>query len=309
MTAPAPAPDPAAAPVPTDPAAGPVPAPAAPPGHRGGGRNGVTPGGKTGRQAGPSVTTPGRPYATNSAELNRPYIPGETPAEQRNAAQGWRWIIRAVLGLVSHAGLYAGLAGGPPAAVQPSSVRDHLLPPSTQPVYVIAGVGVGWFWILFIAAPAVAAVTAALWWAMLAWSNHRARSGHLGHVRPGQQWPGEQYPTGPLVLVAAAAVLAAAGALLRWAGPAAATLPGRLLLVAVLAAAGWGFVQFARWAHARGNDHPPDQQGHLPGVAVAGMARSARRSRAGGAVLLPAPRGGFPESGQAALRAASPVHR
>ena len=134
---------------------------------------------------------------------------------------------------------------------QPSPVRDHLLPPSTQPVYVIAGVGVGWFWILFIAAPAVAAATAALWWAMLAWSNHRARSGHLGHVRPGQQWPGEQYPTGPLILVAAAAVLAAAGALLRWAGPAAATLPGRLLLVAVLAAAGWGFVQFARWAHAR----------------------------------------------------------
>lgn len=267
------------------------------------------PGGKTDGKPAPSVTTPGRPYATNSAELNRPYIPGETPAEQRNAAQGWRWIIRAVLALVTMLGYTRVWPAVHQLLYQPSPVRDHLLPPSTQPVYVIAGVGVGWFWILFIAAPAVAAATAALWWAMLAWSNHRARSGHLGHVRPGQQWPGEQYPTGPLILVAAAAVLAAAGALLRWAGPAAATLPGRLLLVAVLAAAGLG-VRAVRPLGARPrNHHPPDQQGHLPGVAVAGMARSARRSRAGGAVLLPAPRGGFPKSGQAALWAASPVHR
>ena len=193
-----------------------------------------------------------RPYAINNAELNRPHVAGETAAEQKQAADGWRWIILSGLGVAAiltytkvwpalHLLLYS-----------PSPVRDYLLPPSATPVYVIAGVGVGWFWILFIAAPVIATVAAMLWWAMLAWSNHRARTGHLGHLRPGQAWTGEQYPTVPLILGGAAVLLAAAGALLRWAGPAAGTLPGRLLVVALLGAAGYGFTQFARWAYARG---------------------------------------------------------
>ena len=207
--------------------------------------------GKSDSKAMASVASPGRAYATSSAELNRPYIPGESAAEQKQAAEGWRWIVLAALGVIAILGYTKVWPAVHQLLHQPSPVRDYLLPPSPNPVYVIAGVGVGWFWILFIAAPAIGAVVAALWWAMLAWSNHRARTGHMGHVRPGQQWTGEQYPTVALILLAAAAVLAGAGALLRWAGPAAATLAGRLLVVAVLAGAGFGFLQFARWAYAR----------------------------------------------------------
>ena len=200
-----------------------------------------------------------------------------------------------------------------PAAQQflyrPSPARDYLLPPSPEPLYVIAGVGVGWFWILFIAAPVLAAVLAALWWAMLSWSNHRARTGHMGHVRPGQHWTGEQYPTVPLILAGAAVLLAAAGALLRWASPSAAHLPGRLLSVALLAVAVFGFGQFARWAYARGSDHPTAQQGHVPGLAGAGLAGSAGRARARAAVRSSARPVGVPEGGQAALRPASALGR
>ncbi|OOK65184.1 ftsK/SpoIIIE family protein [Mycobacterium kansasii] len=177
---------------------------------------------------------------------------GESAAEQKQAAQGWRWIILSALGVAALL-IYTKVW---PAAqhllYSPSPVRDYLLPASIHPLYVIAGVGVGWFWLLFVAAPAIAAAVAALWWALLAWSNHRARTGHLGHLRPGQAWTGEQYPTVPLILGGAGLTLALAGALLRWAGPAAATLPGRLLVVGLLGAAGYGFTQFALWAYARG---------------------------------------------------------
>ncbi|MDY6871861.1 MAG: FtsK/SpoIIIE domain-containing protein [Actinomycetota bacterium] len=193
-----------------------------------------------------------RPYATNSAELNRPYTPGESAAEQKEAAESWRWI---VLGAVAVVAIF-GYAKGWPAAqrflYQPSPARDYVLPPSPDPLYVVAGVGVGWFWILFIAVPAVAIVLAALWSMLLALSNHRARAGHMGSVRAGQPWTGEQYPSGPLILAGAAVLLVAAGSLLRWAAPATAHLPGRLLVVAVLAAALFGYGQFARWAYARG---------------------------------------------------------
>lgn len=200
--------------------------------------------------AGPAPSS--RPYATSSAELNHPYVPGESPADQKEAAEGWRWILLtavAVAGVLGYTKVW-------PAAQQflnrPSPARDYLLPASPDPVYVIAGVGVGWFWVLFIAAPVVIVVLAALWWAALSMSNRRARSGHMGHVRPGQEWAGEQYPTLPLILAAAALLLAATGALLRWAAPSAAHLPGRLLVVALIAVAVFGFWQFARWAYARG---------------------------------------------------------
>jgi hypothetical protein len=198
-----------------------------------------------------SPAAAGRPYATHTDELTRPYIPGEAPAEQREAAQGWRWIVLAGLGvaaLQAYTRVWPALYG---VLYRPSPLRDYLLPPSARPVYVIADVAVGWFWILFVAAPLVATTAAMLWWAMLAWSNHQTSRGHMGYVRPGQQWPGEQYPTGPQILIGAAVVLAGAGAVLRWAGPAASTQVGRILLVAMLAAAGWAFVQFARWSRVR----------------------------------------------------------
>ena len=69
---------------------------------------------------------------------------------------------------------------------------------------------------------------------------------------PGSTGLDEQYPTVPLILAGAAVLLATAGALLRWASPSAAHLPGRLLMVALLAVAVFGFGQFARWAYARG---------------------------------------------------------
>ena len=49
---------------------------------------------------------------------------------------------------------------------RPSPARDYVLPPSAHPLYVIAGVGVGWFWLLFIAVPLAAAALAALWLAL-----------------------------------------------------------------------------------------------------------------------------------------------
>ena len=204
------------------------------------------------KAAGPAVASSGRAYATSSAELNRPYIAGESAAEQKQAAEGWRWIVLAGLGVAAILVYTKVWPAAQRLLYSPSPVRDCLLPPSPNPVYVIAGVGVGWFWILFIATPVVGAAVAVLWWATLAWSNHRTRTGHMGHLRPGQPWTGEQYPTVPLILAGAAVTLALAGALLRWAGPAAAILPGRVLVVGLLAAAGFGFIQFARWAYARG---------------------------------------------------------
>lgn len=205
-------------------------------------------------KAAPAVAAPtSRPYALSGAELNRPYTPGETAAEQKEAAEGWRWILLAALAVAAVLGYTKVWPAAQRFLYYPSPARDYLLPPSAEPVYVIAGVGVGWFWILFIAAPIVGAVLGALSWAMLSWSNHRARTGHMGHVRLGQQWTGEQYPTVPLILAGAAVLLAAAGALLRWSSPAAAHLPGRLLVVALLAVAVFGFWQFARWAYARGS--------------------------------------------------------
>lgn len=211
----------------------------------------TAPGTKTETTVGPPATSSSRPYATSASELNRPHIAGETAAEQKQASEDWRWILLAGLGVAALLVYTKVWPAAHRALYTPSPVRDYLLPRSPHPLYIIAGVGVGWFWVLFLATPLVTAVLAALWWATLAWSNHRARTGHLGHVRPGQPWTGEQYPSGPLILAAAAATLLAAGALLRWAGPAAATLLGRLLVVALLAAAGFGFAQFARWAYAR----------------------------------------------------------
>lgn len=199
----------------------------------------------------PGADTPGRPYATYTDELTRPYIPGESAASQREAADTWRWAVLLIFGSAAVMG-YVYLWPALRAAIYtPTPLRSALLPRSAAPLYVVAGVGVGWVWVLFVVAPAVAAGLAALWWAALALSNRQVRAGHHGHVRPGQTWLGERYPAGPLTLFAAAAVLIAAGVLLRWAGPAAASLPGQLLLVAVLAVLGWALVQIGRWAYAR----------------------------------------------------------
>lgn len=206
--------------------------------------------GKTDGAKGASAAA-GRPFATVNAELNKPYMPGETPAELKEAAETWRWLVLAGLGVIALLGYVRGWPLLQQFLYQPSPARDYVLPPSAHPLYVIAGVGVGWFWVLFIATPLAAAALAALWLALQAMANHRARAGHVGHLRPGQPWPGEQYPAVPLILAAAALLLAASGALLRWSGRTATLLVGRLLLVAVLAVMVFGFVQFARWAYAR----------------------------------------------------------
>lgn len=202
----------------------------------------------------PGAAAAGRAYGVDPAEFRRPAGAGETGAgagADGNATDWW-WIILAGLGLA----VLVGYTKVWPAAQQllynPSPARDYLLPVSPNPVYVIFGVGVGWFWVLLIAAPAAAVVLGILWWAVLAWNNHRARAGHMGHVRPGQPWIGEQHPTGPVVLLAAAAILAAAGALLRWAAPAMAHLPGRILVTGLLVAVAFGFTLLVKWVWARG---------------------------------------------------------
>lgn len=194
----------------------------------------------------------GRAYATHSAELMRPYIPGESPSEQREAAQGWRWISLAAVAaaaLLIYTRVWPLIAA---AIYRPSPARDLLLPPSAKPLYVVAGVGVGWVWLLFVMAPAALCAFAVLWWIALAFNNHRARAGHLGHLRPGQKWQGESYPTGPLIVLGAAAALVAGGSLLRWAGPAAATVIGGAILLGVFLVLGWVWVQLISWARARG---------------------------------------------------------
>jgi DNA segregation ATPase FtsK/SpoIIIE, S-DNA-T family len=206
----------------------------------------IAPGAKT-----DTAVSSSRAYAMHSAELNRPYSPGDTAAAHQQAADDWRWIALAGLGLAAFIGYTTVWPALRRLLYTPCRARDYLLVPSTDPVYVIAGVGVGWFWVLFIAAPVAAAAAGLAWWALLAWSNHRARAGHLGHVRAGQAWIGEQYPAVPLSLAGAAAGLAAGGAVLRWAGAAAQTVAGRLLVVALLCAVVFGFVQLVRWARAR----------------------------------------------------------
>ncbi|MCH9731975.1 MAG: cell division protein FtsK [Actinomycetia bacterium] len=199
-----------------------------------------------------SPSTPSmRPYATTAAELTRPHVAGESIAEKKTDTETWWWI--AIAGLVA-VGLLGYVHVWPAAQrilYQGSAVRDYLLPASASPVTVIAGVGVGWFWVVFIAAPASAALLGALWWAALSASNHRTRTGHAGHLRPGQQWVGHQYPSGALILAAAAVCLAGAGALLRWGAPAMTHLLGQLVAVALLGALAVGLWHFIRWALAR----------------------------------------------------------
>ena len=117
----------------------------------------MAPSGKTAPgKVSPAAAAPtSRPYATSGAELNRPYVPGETAAEQKQAAEGWRWILLAALGVAAIVGYTKVWPAAQQFLYRPSPARDYLLPPSPEPVYVIAGVGVGWFWILFIAAPVV----------------------------------------------------------------------------------------------------------------------------------------------------------
>lgn len=188
-------------------------------------------------------------YAVHSSETASPSPGGQ---DRQDAGQsGLTWIVLAAFavgGFLAYTKIWPALQG---SLYRPSPIRDYLLVPSTDPQYVIAGVGVGWFWILFIAAPLAAAVTALLWWAMLAAANRGARSGQGGQLRLGQRWSGEQEPAGPLILSGAAVVLAAGGALLRWAGPVATTALGLLVCAAVLIVSGFGYVQYVRWALGR----------------------------------------------------------
>lgn len=211
-----------------------------------------TAGGVKGDGGKSAAASPPRAYATHGAELNRPHIPGESVADQKQDAEGVWWILLAGLGLVGFVVYTRVWPGLQHLLNTPSPARDWLLPPSANPLYTIAGVGVGWFWVLFIAAPVVGVSVALLWWAMLAWSNHHARAGHTGHLRAGQQWVGEQYPAASLFLAGVAVDLAASGVLLRWSGSAAQTVPGRVLVVALLCAGMFGVWQLAHWAHARG---------------------------------------------------------
>ncbi|SIJ21739.1 cell division protein FtsK [Mycobacteroides abscessus subsp. abscessus] len=196
---------------------------------------------------------PKRAFATHTDELQRPYMPEEAqgPAQKEEVAKEWRLLVLVGLGaatVIGYAQVWPRLHA---ALYRPSPLRDWLLPASPRPMYVVAGVGVGWFWLIFLAVPAVLAVLAALWSAAVAMSNRRARKGHLGHVRPGQEWVGEQFGIGPILVGAAALMLFAAGVLLRWTAPAIGSLLVQLLLAAVLAVAVAGYVQLVMWARAR----------------------------------------------------------
>lgn len=197
--------------------------------------------------------TPGRPHATYKDELQRPYVAGETTSatEKEKDAKEWRLIIAAGLGLAAVFGYLKLWPWLQASLYRPSPLRDLLLPPSPSPIWVIAGVGVGIFWLLFIAIPAALLLTAGAWSAIIATGNHRARKGHEGHVRPGQEWAGEQFHGWPILTATAAAVLAAAGAVMRWTWPAMSSLVMVTLLVALFATCIWGYVQLVMWVRAR----------------------------------------------------------
>ncbi|SKT85370.1 FtsK/SpoIIIE domain-containing protein [Mycobacteroides abscessus] len=196
---------------------------------------------------------PGRPYATHSDELTRPVAAGEatSAAQKAKTAQEWRYIILGAIAL----GVFVAYAKVWPvvqtALYRPSPLRDYLLPPSTQPLFVVAGVGVGWFWLMFLAIPAALGVSAGLWWIGVATHNRRARTGRQGQVRPGQEWRGERFAGGPILAAAGAGWLLAGGVLLRWMAPATANLIGQLLVIGVFAVAVWGYVQLISWVRAR----------------------------------------------------------
>lgn len=196
---------------------------------------------------------PERPHATHKDELQRPYVAGETTSasEKEKNAKEWRLIIAIGIGLCAFFGYMKLWPWLHATLYQPSPVRDLLLPPSPSPIWVIAGVGVGIFWLLCIAMPAALMVCSAVWAAVIAAGNQRVRKGHEGHVRPGQKWPGEQFYGWPILTASAAAVLAAAGALMRWTWPAMSSLPMVLLLVALFATCVWGYAQLVMWVRGR----------------------------------------------------------
>lgn len=199
-----------------------------------------------------SAATGLRSFATHSAEVDSPETKSGATGKAADKQRQDGLIIALAFAVAAFAGWR--LVAGPwlqAAISRPTPLREALLPHSGEPVYVVAGVGVGWFWVLFIAAP-VAALTAGLAGCALAgWANRRTRMGHHGQLRAGQRWPGHHYPKLSHILLATAVTIASAGALLRWAGPAATTIPGRLLLVGAWAAMGCGLYQFIRWANAR----------------------------------------------------------
>ena len=271
----------------------------------------MAPSGKTAPgKASPAAAAPtSRPYATSGAELNRPYVPGETAAEQKQAAEGWRWILLAALGVAAVLGYTKVWPAAQHFLYRPSPARDYLLPPSPEPVYVIAGVGVGWFWILFIAAPVVGrgpgrAVVgdAVLVESPRAHRTHGARAARTAMDRRAVPHraadPGRRRSPAGGRRGAAAVGIAGSGAPAR---PAARRGAARCGGVRVLAVRPVGLrPRF---------DHPPTEQGHVPGLAGAGLAGSARRPRARAAVFPSARSVGVPEGGQAALRPASALGR
>ena len=95
----------------------------------------MAPSGKTAPgKASPAAAAPtSRPYATSGAELNRPYVPGETAAEQKQAAEGWRWILLAALGVAAVLGYTKVWPAAQHFLYYPSPARDYLLPPSPEP--------------------------------------------------------------------------------------------------------------------------------------------------------------------------------
>lgn len=201
--------------------------------------------------AGPQ--TPARPHATHKDELQRPYVAGEatSASEKEKDAKEWRLIVAIGIGLAAFFGYVKLWPWLQSALYRPSPIRDVLLPPSPSPIWVIAGVGVGIFWLLFIAAPAALLLTSGLWAATIAAGNRRAHKGHEGNVRPGQEWAGEQFYTWPILTAAAAVILAAAGALMRWTWPAMSSLTMVLLLIALFATCIWAYVQLVVWARGR----------------------------------------------------------
>lgn len=201
----------------------------------------------------PASAGSGRPYALASKELARPaaLVQAERTESSLQSQQEWRWIwLAGFCGAV----LFGYTTVWPwmrTTLYSDTPLRRYLLPPSTHPVQTVAGVQVGWFWVMFIAAPIAMMLAAAAWAGLVALSNRAARRGHTATLQAGQEWTGVQFPAGALICGVGGVTLFAGGALLRWATPATTLLIGQLLLMGVYGAAGLLFWQFTAWARGR----------------------------------------------------------
>ena len=161
-------------------------------------------------------------------QLNRPYVPGESAAEQKQAAEGWRWGTARRPGFVRDRRLHER-CGRPPsisstAALRPATIccLPHKSRCTSSPVSGSAGSG--FCSSLHRCLPRS--------WPRSGGRCCRGRiivraAGTWGMCGPGSTGLESSNPTLPLILAGVMVPPATAGALLRWAAPSAAHLPGR----------------------------------------------------------------------------------